>query len=173
VEILIRHGTADDVARIAEVHIASWQAAYRGQLPDEYLQGLSVADRARRWAQFFDEGTVGHILLAERKGVLLGFSNVGPSRDDGADADMGELYAFYLHPNSWGFGVGRVLHAASVELLAEQGFAAATLWVLATNQRARGFYEHSGWKLDDQKKTEWRGDIKLVEVRYRLILPDV
>ncbi|MGH3928665.1 MAG: hypothetical protein ACRDTF_01645 [Pseudonocardiaceae bacterium] len=72
--MLIRHGTADDVARLAEVHVASWQAAYPDQLPDEYLQGLSVTDRTRSWAQFFDDGTVGQILLAEQKGVLLGFS---------------------------------------------------------------------------------------------------
>ncbi|MGQ0774103.1 MAG: GNAT family N-acetyltransferase [Pseudonocardiales bacterium] len=135
-------------------------------------RGLSVTDRARRWAQFFDDGTVGQILLAERKGVLLGFSNVGPSRDDGADANTGELYALYLHPNAWGFGVGRVLHAATVQLLAEQGFTAATLWVLSTNQRARGFYEHSGWSLDDQEKIGWRGEIQLVEIRYRLVLPE-
>jgi GNAT superfamily N-acetyltransferase len=141
-------------------------------LPGEYLQGLSVAGRARRWAQLFDDGTVGQILLAEWNGVLLGFSNVGPSRDDDADTNTGELYALYLHPNAWGLGVGRVLHAATVELLAGEGFTVATLWVLVTSRRARGFYEYSGWSFDDQEKTEWCGDIALVEVRYRLVIPE-
>lgn len=56
--------------------------------------------------------------------------------------------------------------------MAWEGFTVATLWVLVTNRRARGFYEHLGWSLDGQKETEWCGDIPLVEVRYRLAIPE-
>jgi len=39
------------------------------------------------------------------------------------------------------------------------GAAAATLWVLTTNQRARHFYERHGWAADGAEKTVWRGDV--------------
>ena len=42
----IRAAVAADARGIAEVHVRSWQAAYRGQIPDSVLAGLSVDARA-------------------------------------------------------------------------------------------------------------------------------
>ena len=47
----------------------------------------------------------------------------------------------------------------------------ATLWVLTGNKRARRFYEQHGWTADGAQKTDWRGDVRLDEVRYRRTLP--
>lgn len=41
----VREAGADDVEAIAHVHVASWQAAYRGVFPDEHLDDLSTDDR--------------------------------------------------------------------------------------------------------------------------------
>ena len=41
--------TADDVPNIAEVHVRSWQAAYRGILADDLLDRLSVTEREGSW----------------------------------------------------------------------------------------------------------------------------
>ena len=43
--VVIREATPDDARAIAEVHVASWRWAYRGDLPAEFLDGLSVDDR--------------------------------------------------------------------------------------------------------------------------------
>ena len=42
--VTVRDATVDDARAIAEVHVASWRWAYRGQLPDDLLDGLSVDD---------------------------------------------------------------------------------------------------------------------------------
>jgi GNAT superfamily N-acetyltransferase len=67
---------------VACVHVRSWQAAYRGLLPDEYLDGLRAEDRANRYT--FDlvrrsdgVGTgVGRVLMADARTRLsdLGFT---------------------------------------------------------------------------------------------------
>lgn len=36
-----RRGTPDDIPGIAGVHVAAWQWAYRGQIPDDYLDSLT------------------------------------------------------------------------------------------------------------------------------------
>jgi len=37
------------VPGIAEVHVSSWQAAYRGVLPDDLLDGQSLPEREQSW----------------------------------------------------------------------------------------------------------------------------
>ena len=49
---LIRAVRPGDARPIAEAHVQSWQATYRGLLPDSYLQGL--ADNLQRRVDFID-----------------------------------------------------------------------------------------------------------------------
>ena len=55
--------------------------------------------------------------------------------------------------------------AAAVNRLREAGADRATLWVLETDQSARGFYERLGWKPDGLRKFGPPTD-----VRYQLPL---
>jgi hypothetical protein len=43
IRMLIRLATPDDAWPIAAVDVAGWQAAYRGLMPDDYQDGLSIA----------------------------------------------------------------------------------------------------------------------------------
>ena len=47
--MIIREPTKSDARDLAEVHVRSWQAAYKGQLPDEILDNLSVDQREQQW----------------------------------------------------------------------------------------------------------------------------
>jgi len=167
----IRLARLDDAAAIARVHIRTWQAAYRGQLPDTYLealndeleartarwQGLIAEAQARRWVQ----------LVAEADERVIGFVTFGPSEGESNEPQIGEVYAIYVDPMYWSRGYGRDLFAAATRGLAEAGFTVATLWVLETNTRARRFYAIAGWMADGATKTDHRGDVELREVRYR------
>ena len=47
---VIRAARVEDAAQIAAVHVRSWQSAYRGLLPQAYLDGLDHSNvRARRF----------------------------------------------------------------------------------------------------------------------------
>ena len=90
---MIRPGTPEDADGAARVHVETWQAAYAHALPADQLAALSVDQRApgwRLWPPTF---------VAEEAGVIVGFIDVGASRDEDADA---ELFSLYVHPDSWG-----------------------------------------------------------------------
>jgi ribosomal protein S18 acetylase RimI-like enzyme len=169
----VRVARAADADVIGEIHVVSWQSAYAGQIPDDYLNGLSIADRRRRWRTRLQRPTGnGHVLVVEAEHQVTGFSLAGPSRDDDATADTAELYAIYVHPEHQGRGEGRALHDRAITMLRAEGYRLATLWVLTTNERARGFYERMGWHADGATKTETLGDtdVNIHETRYERTL---
>ena len=118
--VAIREAVAGDAEDIGRVRHASWQVAYSGLVPADYLAGLSVdgfvlsarrmlADRAARRMV---------VLVAEVGGVVSGFASVGPSRDDDeAEGSVGELYAIYLDPAIWRLGIGSRLQEVALERL--------------------------------------------------------
>jgi ribosomal protein S18 acetylase RimI-like enzyme len=85
--------------------------------------------------------------------VVVGFVTFGPSRDADA-AGLGEIYALYVDPRSYGGGIGRLLMAEARRRLREAGIEEAILWVLRGNDRAATFYEREGWKPDGATRLE-------------------
>lgn len=157
-----------DEAGIAEVYVRTWQAAYRGQIADDFLDSLSIEERTGTWRQILDESVPGRAcLVAEEAGRIIGFAHLSPSRDEAAAPGTGELTAIYLLEEHWDKGVGRALLERAVDLLTEAGFGAVTLWVLDTNARAQRFYEADGWARDGATQVSDRGTFTLFEVRYR------
>ena len=167
---LIRRAVSADAEAIAEVHIATWMVAYRGQLPDAFLASLAEG-RTRRVAAWRAalESEEQRVFVAERDGRVVGFAHVGRSRDPDPTGP-GEVYAIYVHPDAWDTGTGRDLMRAGLRELRQLGYREAMLWVLATNERARRFYESCGWRPDGADKIDRRGDVALHEVRYRIAL---
>lgn len=161
----VRPARLADADEIAAVHVATWQHAYAGLLPDDFLAGLDVNQRAGRWRTRISEpGNDIFVLVFEQLGRVRGFVSGGPSRDGGAG---GEVYAIYVDPACQGQGAGAWLLAAAARRLAESGFTEASLWVLADNHPSRRFYESRGWGPDGTAKPWSYGDGQSVmEVRY-------
>jgi L-amino acid N-acyltransferase YncA len=108
----VRKATAQDASAIAFVHVRSWQVAYRGHMPDEFLDGLDVETRTNMWREVPSK----IILVAEdREGNIVGFSALGPSRDADANPNTAEVGAIYVHPEKWEKGIGRALLSASLD----------------------------------------------------------
>jgi len=173
-EPLIRRASTNDAEAIASVHTRTWQGAYRGQLPDRYLDGLSqdMGQRTEMWrTQISNTRTASHeVWVVATDKQLEGFVALGPARD--ADASLiGEVYAIYVNPDCWGRGFGRRLFSHATNRLVASGYSAAILWVLKSNARARGFYEIAGWAADGATKLQTLPDgTELHEVRYRISL---
>ncbi|MHB8295729.1 MAG: GNAT family N-acetyltransferase [Acidimicrobiales bacterium] len=171
--MLLRRAVPGDEHAVAEVHVASWQMAYRGLLPDAYLVRLDPVERAKRYSFAADGADAPLTAVAVEGERICGFATVGPARDPDS-GDAGELYAIYVDPSWWGRGVGRALIGDARRLLAEGGHTEALLWVLAGNFRAECFYRDDGWRPDGSRRQEeigagWGADGGVVvdEVRYR------
>lgn len=169
----IRAATLADAPALAIVHVSAWQWAYRGQLPDSFLEGLTATiERRSAWRRAeLARPSESRTWVVEQDGQIVGFADTGPSRDEGAPATTGELYAIYLDQAVVGQGVGRALLAHALDDLCRRGYRAATLWVLTSNLRARHFYEAAGWRPDGLTRVEeYPAGARLDEVHYTVVL---
>jgi hypothetical protein len=138
---VIRAARVADAPQIAVVHVRSWQAAYRGLLPQAYLDELEPAQRVGQWERSLakaDNARNG-VLAADNGGMLLGFVGYSPSRDD--------------------------------DRLAETGFVQVTPWALDSSVQARRFYEIARWHADGVEKTDESRAFPIIQVRYSRSLP--
>jgi GNAT superfamily N-acetyltransferase len=141
--LTIRPATPDDARALAEVHVASWRAGYRGLIPDDDLAQLSVDEREEMWLT----------ILAGHEGTVL------VAGDDGADATGApgtiagliafvpaarEIRALYVAPARFGQGIGSALLEAAHAQLGPD----CALWVLEDNERALRFYARYGYAPD-------------------------
>jgi ribosomal protein S18 acetylase RimI-like enzyme len=104
------------------------------------------------------------VVVAERNGEVIGFASGGDSRDADGQGEA-EVYAVYVSPEEWGEGSGRELMNALEGLIANGR--SVSLWVLAENRGAIGFYDAIGYAADGMEKEISIGGRKLVEVRMR------
>lgn len=97
-----------------------------------------------------------------------GVCSFGPDR---TDVSVGEIYELDVSPTLFGTGLGRILMQDAVVRLSSLGFGEVFLWVLDGNKRAIRFYEKAGFALTGETKTEQLGEILLIEIRMRKVLP--
>jgi len=159
--VSIRAATAADAIAIARVHVESWRTTYAGIVPEEYLAGLDETFRVKLWQEWLASGAV--VLVAERKGEVVGFVHAGGIREAVESADA-EIYSLYLLREAQGRGIGRGLLRVVAAVLQQQGFTSVALWVLERN-RSRGFYESCGGRLARSRVIEI-GGARLMEVAY-------
>jgi len=170
---MIRPAVVQDAERLAEIHIASWQAAYAHLLPGEFLDGLGaeLAARTAQWSDWLSTGSPQRTVLVVVDGEdIVGFAHLGPSGDKDLESKVvGELYSMYLDPARYRQGWGSELMAAAFDALRAAGFAEGSLWVMTENASARAFYENAGWEADGAKTDHCLG-ITIPAVRYRSAL---
>ena len=143
-----RPAAPGDAPAIARVHVASWNAAYRGVIADEALDALTEERLGPEWRREIEGGDA-YAAVVEDDGSVVGYSRYGRARDDDLDAaTTAEIYGFYLHPEAWGRGGGRVLMDHVKEDLVTGGWHDAVLWVVQVNDRAQGFYRATGFEPD-------------------------
>jgi GNAT superfamily N-acetyltransferase len=163
----VRAATAADAAAIARVHTDTWQTAFRGIVPDPYIDRTAAGyeQRKRAW-----ESTLGAknrtkiIGVAEdRSAQIVGFAVAGPERTGDPNC-QGELEAIYVLQSHQRQGAGRALVSWAAARLTEAGFRSMLLWTLADSPYRR-FYEALGgeWVRETEKDF---GGVMLKVVAY-------
>lgn len=176
----VRHAEPGDADACARAHIDAWRAAYRGVIPDDYLDDPEFeAERMRMWqAWAWPQMTGAALFVPELDGHVVGFGLIGPERpQEGATGThCGEVYAFYMHPTVWGSSAAAATMAHCTDHFRAHGFFDAVLWVLRDNPRARHFYEKVGWSATGRSMS-WDGPVSgrslpepVIEVQYAVDL---
>lgn len=169
-EILVRPAAVEDADALAMIEVESWQAAYRGLMPDAFLDGLPQAEKAESWRRTLSNlGYPGgkRVLVAAGEAGLVGLVSVGPTP---GPENQGLIYLLYILPEYWGRGVGQDLMSAALQELQNLGISEAILWVLRDNRRARRFYEQHGWRENGQTSSADYGGVELEALCYQRTL---
>jgi GNAT superfamily N-acetyltransferase/chorismate mutase len=123
-ELSLRRATADDLAAVAEVHLAARHGA-----GDAFPPPVHPDHEARAWVAGWDLSTY-DVWVAERDGEPAGYARwTATWLDD-----------LYVHPDHQGHGVGTALF----ELVASTRPRGFCLWVFESNAPARAFYRRRG-----------------------------
>jgi GNAT superfamily N-acetyltransferase len=149
---MIRKAILEDVEQLTNVHVLSWQSAYRGLIPNEALDNIDYQARNEMWSKTVRESP-SETLVAVVDTKVVGFANFGPYRDQSEDLKVGEIRAIYLLQEFWNKGIGTQLLEHTTEALRNE-YESIVLWVLDTNQNAIRFYEHHGFVQDGIEKEE-------------------
>ena len=142
--MIIRSPMPSDRLSIGHVYCEAWKAAYRGIVPDDFLNGLTDENCAPRSHR--PDGA----LVCEENGKIIGVAAFGIRRDQ-SDQKAGELYSIYVLPEYWRMGAGHALFDAACSRLRAEGYESLFLWALTENTRAHCFYEAMGLEPVDER----------------------
>lgn len=152
---------SDDRNAISLIYEESWKYAYKGIVPQAYLDSIP----AGQWATKLDQEGVGSLVAVE-DGKLIGTSSYCKSRW-AEFGECGEIISIYFLPQYMGRGYGKKLLNAVVSKLQGLGFEDIFLWVLEENERARTFYERCGFIATEHHMEYEIGGKMLREIQYR------
>lgn len=159
----IREAKINDVNELADVHVKSWQSAYKGLIPDDILENIDREDWAEMWLGAIRDKPYETIAsLCHDK--IVGFANFGESQNEDGAPPNGEIRAIYVLKDYWRMRIGTELLKYAEEFL-KRKYQHAVLWVLDTNHRAIEFYQKQGYAEDGAKKTETIFEATLSEIR--------
>ncbi|MEM8645421.1 MAG: GNAT family N-acetyltransferase [Pseudomonadota bacterium] len=143
-KVLLRNATHEDASAITALHLASWRSAYRGVLPDTYLDGEAEAERSAHWDKTLSSlKPEDLVLVAENEDGLRGFISVYRDAEPGYDAYLDNLHVL---PGHRGGGLGRQLLAAALARTIAGGAKTLCLWAFDQNEGAIRFYKRLGGK---------------------------
>lgn len=161
----IRPAKTGDEAAIANVHITSWQEAYKDLIPQEYLDSLpsELVQRIENWKRTL-ANPQRWVWVAEGPTDIVGFALFGPPRDPNRDGFI-ELGAIYLLASEKGKGIGVALLAAGFNHMRGLGYHKAYCWVLEGNPTVK-FYQRTGAIFSNQVKEDEIGGKIFKELAY-------
>ncbi|WP_413290757.1 N-acetyltransferase family protein [Bdellovibrio sp. HCB337] len=164
-EFTIRRALSGDEETLANVHVQAWQEAYKGLVPQAYLDALpsELTERTENWKRSLVNAKR-WIWVATVSDKIVGFTIFGLPRDENRETFI-ELGAIYLLEKYKNKGIGFALLSAGFKLMSEQGYQKAYCWVLENNPTIR-FYERSGATFSGQKKPDEIGGKSFNELAY-------
>jgi GNAT superfamily N-acetyltransferase len=154
----IRYATLNDARSISTIYQQSTQRAYQDVMSEAPIYSRLLDRLEPFWVQklAIPPTKEQRLLVAEYEGQVLGFVEIGAATypEEIATEGTGELHFLFVTPDFMGHGIGSRLLARATELLREDGYRQAILWVFSRNLQARRFYERQGWSTNGVERPD-------------------
>lgn len=153
--ITIRLAVPADAPDMAEVHMCSWEAAYKDIIPAEYIREKN-ATRPALYERVITEGNTNSYVI-QHDGKTIGIMRIASPQDDDVGDNFYELHYIYLHPDYFRMGIGTQAMKFAFDIARGLGRTEMTVWVFAENANTIKFYEKCGFVPDGKTKTHDMG----------------
>ncbi len=160
----IKTASIQDVKDISRIHASSWKTAYKGIIPQEYLDNLKDDFWVPAFEKWISDHTITSKLIYEGD-KAIGCIAYGKSRDSSLP-DWGEIVSIYVLPEYFGRGYGKQLLESAINDMHCQGFENIYLWVLEDNTRAHKFYKKHGFLESEDRITCEISGKELIDFRF-------
>ncbi|WP_130863231.1 GNAT family N-acetyltransferase [Bacilliculturomica massiliensis] len=151
---------ADDRGSISKVYEESWKYAYKGMIPQDYLDSIQEG----RWITNLENSDWSTLVCIEDE-KIVGTSSFSRSRFQQFPG-WGEIISIYLLTDYMGKGLGKALLDSVIVEMRKMGHENLFLWVLEENLKARHFYEKAGFLMTDDYLDDNIGGKELREICY-------
>jgi len=153
----IQEATLKHVQGLANVHVKTWQQAYKGIIDQAHLDALDLKQREERWInilQIPNRKSQVYVLLNNQNQVV-GFYSIGESREKEHNYTH-ELWGLYILPEYQGRGLGRFVFEDVKQKL--HALNAQSLCVIVLKEGpAVGYYKKMGAQIIQENQTEIGG----------------
>jgi RimJ/RimL family protein N-acetyltransferase len=163
----IRYAAMEDIHGMGRVYVDTWKAAYRGMIPQEFLDGLTASRWEDRYRQTLGKEGMPKAAVLLLDGQIIGVSSFMKTRDNDLTDDYGEIISIYVLPEYWHMGYGTLMLNWVTRELEKLGFTDCVLWTLEENLRAQRAYERFGFTRDGARKNQEFSGKDVWEIRYR------
>ncbi|MEM7430184.1 MAG: GNAT family N-acetyltransferase [Pseudomonadota bacterium] len=164
----LREARPGDGAALGRIRISGWRSAYRGIVPDAFMDTMNpVVEAERAEAALTRPDSPFRTVVAVIDGLLVGYVVfTAPDRPD--VEERAEIKALYVDGRQQRSGAGSALFHHAVDAL-RPNFGELIVWCLEENPIGRAFYEKHGGRLHGPPQTFHLAEaenIELSEVGY-------
>ncbi len=153
----------DDVGAVADIHVRGWQSAYRGIMPQDFLDALDPIKRAEGWKNGIEKQPHLIRLVSEVQGKVTGFAVGNENRTpELVPQAQAEVWAIYVDPLCWGHGAGSAL----LQEFRARSKQPLCIWVATENKVGHSFYKKNGGELQSATKNEEVGGVQIPHQVY-------
>lgn len=164
-DVMIRKVETADAKTCADLQIRSWRSAFGDILSGAVMERMTRPERLEQVYEAAAASKEHHGFLILQDAKPCGMAWYGPARRSDMQ-EASELICIHILPEEKGKGLGSRLIAHVLADMKKQGYAECYLWVFSANEKARAFYERTGFMADGLRKSTLEAE----EIMYRKTL---
>ena len=156
----IRKATINDTKNIIEVVQASYKFSYRGYLPDDYLDNLSITeDVLVKWQGYLQKY---ECYVTETQNQIVAFMMIASAKEP----KCFEICILYVKPEYQKQGIGSFMLNYVCAMKIKQNYNKCELWTMK-NGPSINFYQKNGFATTPEEK-DWKFNLPIIKMIKKL-----